>query len=85
MPFFKRKQDKQKATSPVVKEPVSVKRTPSNRSNPQSPDSINGDIDNGVPSSLLNPPGGGKPARLLLSEDVLDSADNNSGNVSLSA
>ncbi|XP_070204322.1 A-kinase anchor protein 10, mitochondrial-like isoform X2 [Littorina saxatilis] len=78
MPFFKRKQDKQKATSPVVKEPVSVKRTPSNRSNPQSPDSINGDIDNGVPSSLLNPPGGGKPARLLLSEDVLDSADNNS-------
>ena len=36
--------DKQKASSPGVKESAAVKRTPSTKSNPQSPDSINGDI-----------------------------------------
>ncbi|XP_076453069.1 A-kinase anchor protein 10, mitochondrial-like [Babylonia areolata] len=69
MPLFKKKQDKQKAVSPSGKD-SSLKRSPSACSNPQSPDSANGDI--GVPSSMLNPSGLGNPPKLILSEETLN-------------
>ncbi|KAL8574249.1 hypothetical protein ACOMHN_065792 [Nucella lapillus] len=73
MPLFKRKQDKQKASSPVGSS--SLKRSPSTHSNPQSPDSVNGDI--GVPSSLLNPSRPTSLPRLVLSEEILSSLQKN--------
>ncbi|KAK7488210.1 hypothetical protein BaRGS_00020517 [Batillaria attramentaria] len=48
-----------------------VKRTPSTRSNPQSPDSLNGDM--GLPTSLLGPREPGSSPQLVLSEEVLAS------------